>query len=414
MLNRRLVTLALVAGLSGCRADQIVAPRSTPPSGNRLAVGETTACALDDKGVVYCWGTNSLRMEYGDTSAQSNSPIAVGVPILTALSVGAGQHMCGIAPSRQALCWGRGQFGQLGGGTLGAIGNPPTPVQQGTWARIAVSRLNTCAVSLNDVGYCWGSNQRGNLGNNSLDVGGAVAIASPVATEHVFRSVVPGWLHTCAIATNGAAYCWGDNTNGQLGTGFTDTDVHLDPLLISFTEQFEQIAVGARSTCGITIDHRALCWGFNGTGQLGDGTRTQRSAPVQVASTQKFVAIAMASGFSGGTTTNPPLNTQGGNAHTCAITEAGVPYCWGWNGNGQIGDGTTIDRLVPTLVQGNLILSTIALGGTSSCGMLDKSIWCWGSNSSGQLGNGTRTNSLVPVPVALPFNQFGLDRPAKP
>jgi alpha-tubulin suppressor-like RCC1 family protein len=403
MPNRRLLTLVVLVSVLGCRVDQIVSPSSSPPSGRRISVGETTACALDNVGKVFCWGTNSVRMEYGDSSPASASPVAVSLPTLTAISAGTSQHMCGITPARQAICWGRGQFGQLGGGSFGSVGNPATPVVQGTWARIAVSRLNTCAVSLNDLAFCWGSNQRGELGSSSIDLGGAVGVASPVETEHVFRSVVPGWLHSCGIATNGAAYCWGDNSSGQLGTGFVDSEIHIEPLLVSFTEQFEQIALGARSTCGITVDHRALCWGFNGTGQLGDGTTTTRATPTAVAGGIKFIAIAMGSGFNGGTTVAPPSQTQGGNAHTCAISESRVAYCWGWNGDGQLGDGTRIDRTVPTPVQGGLLFSAVALGGTSSCGMLDNAIWCWGSNSSGQLGNGTTTRSLAPVTVGPPF-----------
>src|SRR5438874_10654947 len=136
MPNRRLLSCVLLIGVFGCRVDEIVAPSARPPTGRRLSVGETTVCALDGSGKVFCWGTNTLRMEYGDTSPASKSPVPVAVPALTAISAGVSQHMCGITPARQEICWGRGRFGQLGGGSFGAAGNAPTHVIQGTWARI--------------------------------------------------------------------------------------------------------------------------------------------------------------------------------------------------------------------------------------------------------------------------------------
>jgi alpha-tubulin suppressor-like RCC1 family protein len=406
MLHLRPLIVTFLVIVASCGADQIIAPGSSPPSGRRLAVGETTVCALDENGKVFCWGTNSLQWEYGtDTTTlpSSSSPVAVPIPALTAIAAGVGQHMCGIAPSRQGLCWGRGQFGQLGGGALGKLGNPVTAVESGTWAQISVSRLATCAVSLNDAGYCWGSNQRGGLGNASISTGSSIAIPAPIDNADSYRAVVPGWLHTCAIATNGLLYCWGDNTNGQLGIGTTDNQAHLEPMIVSFTERFESVALGSRSTCGITVDHRALCWGQNATGQLGDGTITSRALPTLVAGGLKFVAITLGSGFGGGTSVAPPVGGQANAAHTCAITESGAPYCWGWNGDGQLGDGTRTDRRVPVTVQGNLVLTSIGAGGTSTCGMNGNAIWCWGSNGFGQLGNGTAIGSSVPVSAGGPF-----------
>jgi alpha-tubulin suppressor-like RCC1 family protein len=110
---------------------------------------------------------------------------------------------------------------------------------------------------------------------------------------------------------------------------------------------------------------------------------------------------------------SPPVGGQANAAHTCAITESGAPYCWGWNGDAQLGDGTRTDRRVPVAVLGNPVLTSIGAGGTSTCGMNGNAIWCWGSNGSGQLGNGGTNRSLVPVAVGSPFQQILILTPPK-
>ena len=131
--------------------------------------------------------------------------------------------MCGLTTANAAICWGRGGLGQLGGGTPGSIGNGPTSVAGGiAWSDIYVSRLTTCGVSILGTGFCWGLNQRGVIGDSIVPLGDTTKSPSAIGANKVFKSVVSGWLHACGIATTGAAYCWGDNTSGQLGIGFAD------------------------------------------------------------------------------------------------------------------------------------------------------------------------------------------------
>ena len=172
------------------------------------------------------------------------------------------------------------------------------------------------------------------------------------------------------------------------------------------TQQFIQLSLGTRSTCGITVNHQAFCWGENGTGQIGDGTAVDKAVPTPVAGGFRFSYIAVAPGFLDGSTTLPPnqIFGQGNQAHTCALTESGKPYCWGLNTDGQVGDGTTVNRLTPVAVSGALNLTSIALGGSATCGRLGNQVWCWGSNLLGQLGNGTFVNSSTPALVGAPFN----------
>jgi alpha-tubulin suppressor-like RCC1 family protein len=384
---------------------------STPPgpavgNGRRLHVGQWTACALDKDGHTECWGISSDFQEYGVTAPSSPIPIPVPAPTLAALGGGISHHTCGLTAERVAICWGRGTQGQLGGGDFGAIGNGPTTVKlEGvSWDDIAVGRLTTCAVATNGDGYCWGLNQHGELGDTLLAASAKVSTPNKVIGGIQFKSIVPGWIHTCGIATSGSAYCWGDNSSGQLGIGVVDADAHARPLLVSPSVAFKKLSLGARSTCGITTDDQILCWGYNATGQLGDGTTTTRPSPTPIASSLKFSDISLGSGFAEGVRTGTVLPTgvaQGGIAHGCALTVGGAPYCWGWNGVGQVGDASTTTQLSPVAVKTDKKMKSIAVGGNYSCAVGDNALWCWGSNAGGQLGNSTNEDSPVPVAVII-------------
>src|SRR6185503_2612134 len=122
------------------------------------------------------------------------------------------------------------------------------------------------------------------------------------------------------------------------------------------------LSLGGNYSCGVTTEHEAYCWGDNATGALGDGSTITREAPTLVAGNLKFTQIATSTGFGAGGAALPNPN-PGTVAHTCAIAESGAPYCWGWNGSGKLGNGTTVDRLTPVAVSGSLQLTHIALGG---------------------------------------------------
>jgi alpha-tubulin suppressor-like RCC1 family protein len=375
---------------------------------NTISVGATAACALTPSGAGYCWGMNE-RQEFGaPLPAGSSSPFATTIPNFAELSGGGGHHFCGINGGGSAMCWGRSDFGALGSGTIPFISSGPVTVAGAiNWTAINMSRLTACGVSASNIGYCWGDNQRGEVGS------AAIAIRDATSTPHVldggltWKSVVAGWLHACGITSAGAAYCWGDNTAGQLGIGTVDaTLLHLVPTPVATTERFIQLSLGTRSTCGITVDHEAFCWGENWTGQIGDGTRALKAVPTAVAGGYRFSYIAVSPGFGDGSSAPLPVipGVQAGMGHTCALTETGKPYCWGWNGSGQLGDGTTVDRLTPQQVTGGLSLTSIGLGGSATCGRSGNRIWCWGSNLVGQLGNSTLVDSRTPTLVGSPFN----------
>ena len=213
------------------------------------------------------------------------------------------------------------------------------------------------------------------------------ATSTPFAVTLTFAAVTASGLHTCGLTiVTGAAYCWGGNGSGQLGDG-TKTN-QLTPVLVQAPAgvSFAAVTAGAAHTCGVTAAGAAYCWGDNGFGQLGDGTTTSQSSPVLV---QAPPGVSFAA-------------VTGGVAHTCGVTAAGIAYCWGRNLEGQLGDGTTMNRLTPVPVQApaGVSFAAVTAGAVHTCGVTAAgTAYCWGRNVEGQLGDGTTTDRLTPVRV---------------
>jgi alpha-tubulin suppressor-like RCC1 family protein len=151
---------------------------------------------------------------------------------------------------------------------------------------------------------------------------------------------------------------------------------------------FDQVSAGINHTCGITTDSQLYCWGLNFNGELGDGTTTTRLRPVAVGGALRFRLVSANVGIGGG--------------HTCGITTDYRLYCWGYNAIGQLGDGTTVDRLRPVAVAGGKKFRWVDGGSAHTCGIgySDNRAYCWGANASGKLGDGTTSGRLVPTAVA--------------
>jgi alpha-tubulin suppressor-like RCC1 family protein len=199
-----------------------------------------------------------------------------------------------------------------------------------------------------------------------------------------FAAVRAGSRHTCGLTAAGAAYCWGDNGNGQLGDGTTTQ--RSSPVLVAGGVGFAAVSGASYHTCGVTAAGAAYCWGGNVYGALGDGTTTQRLTPVAVAG--DVIGLRFAAVSAGGT-------------HTCGLTTASAAYCWGDNQSGELGDGTTTLRSSPVLVAGGVSFAAVSAGGYHNCGVAAAgAAYCWGDNYDGQLGDGTsHTVRLTPVRV---------------
>lgn len=195
-------------------------------------------------------------------------------------------------------------------------------------------------------------------------------------------SAGPG-AHTCAVTTNRDVKCWGLNTSGQLGDGTTtNRSSAQNATTVALGGNVDKVGVGNDFSCALTALGGVKCWGANNRGQLGRGNTTASTTPVDV------------SGLTAGV-----LDISVGGGHTCALLSGGAVRCWGNNGVGQIGDGTTTDRT--TSVQVLTGVNSIGVGNVHSCAVATVSgLQCWGQNSVGELGDGTNTNRLVPTAVS--------------
>jgi len=225
-----------------------------------------------------------------------------------------------------------------------------------------------------------GSNAAGQLGDGTTTrrstPTAVVGLASGVAT------VETGDGHTCAVTTGGGVKCWGYNAYGQLGDGTATS--RLTPVNVTgLTSGVVMVAPGGVHTCALTSAGGVKCWGFNFSGQLGDGTTTTRYTAVDVVGlTSGVVAVAT------------------GPNHSCAATAAGTVRCWGSNSYGQLGDGTTTTRQTPVEVVGLTNATSLATGMWHTCALTSAGgVKCWGRNVYGQLGDGTTTTYYTPVDV---------------
>jgi alpha-tubulin suppressor-like RCC1 family protein len=215
------------------------------------------------------------------------------------------------------------------------------------------------------------------------DTPAAPALATTATLS--FAQMSAGGAHTCGVTTSNIAYCWGYNGNGQLGDG--STTPHTRPVAVAGGLLFLRVSAGNGHTCGITKTNQAYCWGLNGDGQLGDGTQgTNRLTPVAVAGGRSYRQVSA------------------GPSHTCAVTNADVAFCWGSNEMGKLGNPfslTGFNRLTPLRVSGGLHFQQVIAGALHTCGATTGNQgYCWGANGNGELGNGTHTASSSPVPVS--------------
>jgi alpha-tubulin suppressor-like RCC1 family protein len=286
-----------------------------------------------------------------------------------------------------AFCWGRNDRGQVGDGTLT---DAFTPTQiSGRFIQIVAGANHTCALEGDGSAVCWGANDQGQLGD-----GGHADRTERRAVQggHTFRMLAAGGAgegpsHTCGLDRSGGALCWGANGSGQLGTG--DTEASAVPVPVAVDRRFIQLVAGRAHTCGLDEESRAWCWGDNALGQLGsqDGHAT---VPTEVVGGLQFVSLS-ASGD-----------------HTCGFDSSRGALCWGANGSGQLGTGDTGASAVPVPVLSDLPTGTPSAGESHTCaGFVERytelgaigRTYCWGLNDAGQLGDGTTERRSAPVAV---------------
>ncbi len=284
----------------------------------------------------------------------------------------------------------------------GAVGSRGAGVGRGAAvSTIVMGGHHSCAIVEGGQVRCWGNNDSGQLGDGTqtqrltpvavLESAGGPPLAGA-------QALALGAYHSCALLAEGKARCWGNNAQGQLGDG-TQTQ-RLTPVAVLESAGgpplagAQALALGTYHSCALLAEGKARCWGYNAQGQLGDGTQAQRFTPVAVLESAGGPPLAGAQALALGA------------YHSCVRLAEGKARCWGYNAQGQLGDGTQAQRLTPVAVlesAGGPPLTgaqALALGNIHSCALLaGGEIRCWGNNDSGQLGDDTQTQRLTPVTV---------------
>lgn len=357
-----------------------------------IAQGERHACTLRASGEIACWGRNN-RGQLGDgTTTDASIPVpVVGVGDAVSLALG-DEHSCAVRSTGELVCWGSNFGGQLGNGT-GT--DSPTPVTVSALAGAAgasAGYAHTCAVRSNGTVSCWGSAVEAET-PGPLGVG--IQSATPISASNLSGVTYLGAQSSrqiCAVTDTAEIACWG---RGPLGDGSTEssgTPVTAAGFIVGITGAV-RVASGGAHTCALRGTGEVACWGYGGDGQLGNGANGDSTTWVPV------------SGIPGQSLTTPhedyAVDLATGYRHSCAVRASGKVACWGANVVGQLGDGTVSPSSTPVEVLGLDDAVMVAAGGSSTCALREGGeVACWGSNSSGELGNGTTSASSTPVDVS--------------
>ncbi len=372
-----------------------------------LGINASYTCGISVTAQAYCWGKN----DYGQLGNGSNSDAYVPTPVYTggvlknltikAISAG-GNITCVIASDDNAYCWGYNYYGSLGDGQNTASNVPVAVTNSGalrnkTVKQIAVGIYGACVVASDNNAYCWGFGNGGRIGDNS---GTSSYVPSPVYTGGALagktvKQVSLGEFGGCVVASDNNAYCWGATSSGSLGNGVASTTSNA-PVAVTTTgalsgKTIKQLVTGFSDTCVIASDNKAYCWGFGSNGELGSGTASSSSVPI---------AVSVSGVLSGKTITGITHSGQ----HGCVITADNQMACWGGNGAGQLGTSSFItSSLVPVAVDTSGALSgktlaSASAGRSTTCALSSSNqMYCWGWNADGNYGNGTNSGSRTPV-----------------
>jgi alpha-tubulin suppressor-like RCC1 family protein len=313
-----------------------------------LALGAHHSCAVIN-GAADCWGRNDHGQLGNGSYADSSVPQAVsGLPLPVIAIAGGGRdgdsdvgsgHTCALLNDASLWCWGANGNSQLGDGT-NISQTLPVEVALGI-AAVTTGRRHTCDITTGGAARCWGFNYFGQLGGG----GDGTSPVDVTGLGSGVTQIAAGMDHTCALA-GGAVICWGYDYYGQLGRGTTQQDTPVPVVVTGLSSGVQALVSGHYHDCALMADTTVRCWGWNSSGQLGDGTFVDRNTPVVVEGLSGVKALAA------------------GMNHTCALLNDGSIKCWGGNEAGQLGDGTTHNHPFPVPVvwnQARLYLPLVAL-----------------------------------------------------
>jgi alpha-tubulin suppressor-like RCC1 family protein len=353
---------------------------------------------------MYAWGSNSSGRLGDGTAITRRSPVSVigGFTDWIEASAGGG-HSVAVRANGTVWAWGSNSNGRLGDGTIITRSSPVSVVGGFTdWISASAGSFHSVAVRANGTVWAWGYNSSGQLGN-----GTTTDRSSPVSVVGGFSdwiSASTGQAHSVAVRANGTVWAWGSNNiiefligggqsvipTGQLGNG-TITDRSSPVLVVGGFTDWVQVSGGSYHSLGVRANGTVWAWGYNGSGQLGDGTLISRSSPVSVVG-----------GFTDW------ISASGGSSHSVAVRANGTVWAWGFNYSGRLGDGTIINRSSPVSVVGGFTdWISASAGSFHSLGVrANGTVWAWGRNSNGYLGDDTITSRSSPVSVVGGFTDW--------
>lgn len=346
-------------------------------------------------------GTTTISASLGPVSAQTNLTVSAAAPTVAALSQGWGSDVCALLSNGTARCWGYDQTGSLGDDPSSSPVDVPTPVVAATVSAANPAKqmsmgIATCDVLTDGSIQCWGSNSAGALGNGTT-TDSETAVTTYSNLTNPAKQVSVGSFSACGLFHDGTAACWGaaslsSPTLGLLGDGNQGGSMTSIPVSgITPANPATSISVGAFSACASLQDGTAQCWGDNAEGELGTGSLTGpdtcRSGGVaRACSTVPFTVTGLSS---------VTMVSVGAESAACAVASGNV-WCWGSNFYFQLGNGSSAPQSAsPVQITGlPKPAAAVSVGGSSVCALLnDGTIWCWGDNEYGQMGNGTTGNS---------------------
>lgn len=258
-----------------------------------------------------------------------------------------------------------------------ACGDDEVPLWMPPMSVVTSGAAHSCGLAESGEAYCWGDGSSGQLGTGATD---SKRYAVPVATDGRFTALTAGGDHTCALDADAIAWCWGANDSGQLGV--SGTDMVTSPREVEAELRFLELSAGLTHTCGITVGGRAYCWGDGTDGKLGTGSPiANTSSPQAVAGELVFTRISA------------------GARHTCGVVEGGEMYCWGANDLAQLGTGAAgPGQWTPARVDSNVMFADVSAGYNHSCATsVSGTAYCWGENGYGEMGAGWQHVPGVPA-----------------
>lgn len=368
-------------------------------------------CAIYKDNQVYCWGKNDYGQLGDGTTNNSINPVAVDTTgVLNGKSIKSVYtnlyHSCAIASDDRVYCWGR-NFGRLGNDDVADSSVPVAVDVSGVLSgkavvKVALGNYFSCAITTEGRAYCWGMNNNGNLGTGDYTntiVPVAVSTSGLLSGKFIIDISAGYYGHACVVDSIGDAFCWGDNSSGgRLGNG--SEYIALLPVAVDKTgvlagKQLKSISAGTVSTCAVSTDGLGYCWGNGGYGRLGNNSSVNSPYPVEV----------IMDGALAGKTLK---QISAASSHTCALASDNQVYCWGHNAEGQCGYGNTTDSRVPLKVLPTGVLNgkTIEYALSSAYGHSyaisdEGDVYSWGYNAYGILGDSTTDQRNSPVLMSV-------------